>query len=60
MRQVFAYLDAGTGSMLLQIVVGGVAAIGVGGRLMWRRMTGKLPKVEDEVPAEPEAPTPAE
>jgi hypothetical protein len=35
---VIAYLDAGTGSMLLQILVGGVAAVGVTAKLYWRRI----------------------
>jgi hypothetical protein len=58
MRTVFAYLDPGTGSMVLQIIVGGVAAIGVAGRYYWQRMTGKAPKksgsdeqVQPETPA---------
>jgi hypothetical protein len=58
MRQsipVFAYLDPGTGSMLLQVLLGGIAAIAVGGRVMWQRITGRAskaesPKTEDEVP----------
>jgi len=43
---VFAYLDAGTGSMLLQILLGGVAAVGVGGRVLWQRMRGRAPKTD--------------
>jgi hypothetical protein len=43
---VFAYLDPGTGSMLLQVLLGGIAAIAVGGRVMWQRMTGRAPKAE--------------
>jgi hypothetical protein len=48
MRTVFAYLDPGTGSMVLQIIVGGVAAIGVAGRYYWQRMTGKASKQGEE------------
>lgn len=33
----FAYLDPGSGSMLLQVVLGGVAAIGVATKLYWHR-----------------------
>ena len=33
----FGYLDPGTGSMLLQVVLGGVAAIAVAARLYWHR-----------------------
>ena len=35
---VVGYLDAGSGSMLLQIVAGGLAAVGVTARLYWRRI----------------------
>ena len=35
---VLAYLDAGTGSMLLQILLGGFAALGVVARLYWHRV----------------------
>jgi hypothetical protein len=61
MRAVFAYLDPGTGSMVLQIIVGGVAAIGVAGRYWWMRMTGKSPKKtgnDDQV--QPETPATSE
>jgi hypothetical protein len=33
-----AYLDPGTGSMLLQLLVGGIAAIGVAAKFYWRRV----------------------
>ncbi len=36
---VDAYLDPGGGSMLLQILLGGFAAIGVVGRLYWHRVS---------------------
>ena len=35
---VFAYLDPGTGSMLVQLVVGGLAAIAVTAKFYWRRL----------------------
>ena len=34
----FAYLDPGTGSMVLQMVLGGVAGILVVGKLYWQRI----------------------
>lgn len=34
-----AYLDPGTGSMLLQALLGGVAAVGVIAKLYWHRLT---------------------
>jgi hypothetical protein len=35
---VFGYLDPGTGSMLVQLVVGGLAAIAVTAKFYWRRL----------------------
>jgi hypothetical protein len=34
----FAYLDPGSGSMLLQVVLGGLAAVGVAAKLYWHRL----------------------
>ena len=45
---MFAYLDAGTGSMLVQMVVGGVAAIGVMAKFYWRRFLKFLHIRKDE------------
>jgi hypothetical protein len=42
MSGLFAYLDPGSGSMLLQAFVGGVAAIAVAGKFYWRRFLGFL------------------
>jgi hypothetical protein len=36
----FAYIDPGTGSMLLQVIVGGVAAAAVGIKMFWGRLVG--------------------
>ena len=35
---VLGYLDPGSGSMIVQILVGGVAAVGVSLKLFWRRV----------------------
>jgi hypothetical protein len=35
---ILAYLDPGSGSMIVQILAGGVAAIAVAARLFWRRI----------------------
>ncbi len=35
---LLAYLDPGTGSMLLQLLIGGVAAAGVAAKFYGRRM----------------------
>jgi hypothetical protein len=37
-RTVFAYLDPGTGSMIVQLLVGGVAAVAVTAKLYWHRI----------------------
>jgi hypothetical protein len=44
------YLDPGSGSMLLQIILGGVAAAGVTAKLTWRKFLRvlRLRKDEDE------------
>lgn len=34
----FAYLDAGTGGVLLQILLGGLAGAAVAGKLFWQRI----------------------
>ena len=33
-----AYLDAGTGSMILQVLLGGVAGLALVGKLYWHRL----------------------
>ena len=48
-----AYLDPGTGSMLLQVILGGVAAVGVAIKLYWHKLRvafglGKKQESEDE------------
>ena len=48
-----AYLDPGTGSMLLQVILGGVAAIGVAIKLYWHKLKaafgmGKKERPEDD------------
>ena len=35
-----AYIDPGSGSLILQAIVGGLAAVGVMGRLYWHRLRG--------------------
>ena len=37
---VFAYLDPGSGSMLLQLVLGGLAGLAVIAKLYWQRLLG--------------------
>ena len=37
-----AYLDPGTGSMMLQAIIGGIVAAGVVGRLYWYRLKASV------------------
>lgn len=41
-QPAFAYLDPGTGSTLLQVILGGAAAIGVSLKLYWRKIRSML------------------
>jgi len=41
-RAAFAYLDPGTGSLLLQLLLGGVAGLAVIAKLYWRRLLSFL------------------
>jgi hypothetical protein len=56
-----AYLDPGSGSVLLQALLGGVAAIAITGKLWWHRVLTvlRIRKPEDEVADDP-APAPDE
>jgi hypothetical protein len=38
MHIYLAYLDPGSGSMLIQAIAGGSAAVAVTGRIYWRRL----------------------
>ena len=46
-----AYLDPGTGTMILQIILGGVAGILMAGKLYWTRLKGFLGFSKGEVTA---------
>ena len=37
-QSAWAYLDPGTGSMLLQVILGGIAALGVALKLFWHKI----------------------
>ena len=39
---LYAYLDPGSGSMILQAIAGGVAAVAVLGKFYWRRFLGLI------------------
>lgn len=52
-----SYIDPGTGSMLLQVIVGGVAAVAVGLKMFWGRVLEVLHiRRRDEQPEAPPAP----
>jgi hypothetical protein len=53
MSLVLGYLDPGSGSMIVQILVGGVAAVGVSLKLFWRRILTflRIRKPDDVEPA---------
>jgi hypothetical protein len=55
MIDVIAYLDAGTGSMLVQILLGGLAAAGVAIKIYWRRLMTFLRIRKPEAPATEQA-----
>jgi hypothetical protein len=45
---LLAYLDPGSGSMILQIIAGGVAAVAVTAKLYWNRLLKFLHLKKDE------------
>ena len=65
MTTVLAYLDPGSGSMILQIIAGGMAAVAVTAKLYWNRILRFLrirkdepETVEARPPAAPTRPNP--
>ncbi len=58
MRSFLAYLDPGTGSLILQLILGGAAAVAVTAKLWWHRLLHVLhirrrtPATESEPPRE--------
>ena len=54
MQALLAYLDPGSGSMLLQLVLGGAAAVGIGFKMTWRRLLRFL--LLDRKLSDPETP----
>ena len=41
-RPAFAYVDPGSGSILLQLLLGGIAGVGVIVKLYWRRFKDRF------------------
>ena len=52
---MFAYLDPGSGSMLVQLLVGGIAAAGVTAKLYWHRIR-RVFRIRRDEPARVERP----
>ena len=52
MTTVLAYLDPGSGSMILQVLAGGVAAVAVTAKLYWNRLLRFLHISKDEPDAD--------
>jgi hypothetical protein len=49
---IHAYLDPGTGSMVLQVLLGGFGALGVIGKLYWHRVTSLFRSKDKGPPCE--------
>jgi hypothetical protein len=56
MTTVLAYLDPGSGSMILQIIAGGLAAVAVTAKLYWNRIL-KFLRIRKDEPEAPKADT---
>ena len=50
-----AYLDPGTGSMLLQVILGGIAAVGVAIKLYWHKLRAAFGMAKKEAPEDESA-----
>ena len=48
MQTLLAYLDAGSGSMIAQILVGGFAAAGVAIKMYWKKIKNFFGRGDDE------------
>lgn len=48
LQTTLAYLDAGSGSMILQLLVGGFAAAGVAMKMYWKRIKGIFGRGDDD------------
>ena len=61
MTTVLAYLDPGSGSMIAQVLLGGVAAVAVAAKMYWNRLLRFLHIKKDDEPETPKAePAPGE
>ena len=59
-RPAHAYLDPASGSMMLQLILGGIAGLAVAFKLFWRKLLGRFGatdrRLPDADPAGPESP----
>lgn len=46
--EIFAYLDPGTGSLVLQAIIGGAVAVGVALKVYWHKIIGLFGKKTDK------------
>ncbi len=51
----FGYMDPGSGSLLLQIILGGLAGLAVAGKLFWHRLTSLFRPQRQEPESDPGA-----
>ncbi|MDQ3103306.1 MAG: hypothetical protein M3Q53_05660 [Actinomycetota bacterium] len=56
-RILIGYLDPGTGSVILQALLGGVAALAVTAKLWWGRVTSIFRRDRGDAQAEAEGPS---
>ena len=47
-QTTLAYLDAGSGSMIIQLLIGGFAAAGVAMKMYWKRIKGIFGRGDDQ------------
>ncbi len=47
-RPAFAYLDPNASSVLLQVILGGVAGVALAARLLWHRIVGVFRRGDKE------------
>ena len=46
-----AYIDPGSGSLIIQLILGGIAGLGVVLKLFWHRLVAPFRKAAPEAPA---------
>ncbi len=56
-QPAYAYLDPGTGSIILQLLLGGVAGLAVVGKLYWQRVREFFGLSEKKTPEKSVQPT---